>query len=321
MAVDTDNQIDMRMLEKVLLAKRVGRFLGVAAIEEERIAVENVARILSKDTNVSVREVLAFELRHYDKIPHDILDRIISDVEAVVGPFLLNTTCLDDIALAKLVPDVKETVRVHIAQRLDLGVNTQNSLAGYGGVPSISSMLDNSRVSFSKKTYNRIIDRFGQNPAVMDHMGLRNDLTKDLVVEIADKVSRKCKRHFFVQYGIEINPSALVIDTSNIDFMLAKIKGASSAQVHAFVADLRSQRNLNHELVVEMAEHGCLSFLESSLALLAGLPVGQVQEMMSLKNNKSFVKLMTMASVDKALAPRYLKIAKKCYGSTHELAA
>ena len=321
MAVDTDNQIDMRKLEKILLAKRVGRFLGSVVIEEERIAVENVARILSKDASVSVREVLAYELRHCARIPDDILDRIISDVEAVAGPFFIQTTYFDDAALAKLVPIVQESVRVHIAQRLDLGVITQHSLVSNGGIPSVSSMLDNRRVNFSRNTYDHIIDRFGDNPSLMDHMGLRGDLTKDLVVEISDKVSRKCKRHFFVQYGIEINPSAQVLDTSNIDFMLAKIKGASSAQVHAFVADLRSQRNLNHGLVVEMAEHGCVSFLESSLALLAGLPIGQVQEMMSLKNNKSFVKLMTMASVDKALAPRYLKIAKEYYSDQNDLAA
>ncbi len=312
---------DIIKLEKILLAKKVGLFLGNRSSVHERQAVENVARLLSKDTNISVREVLAYELRYCDVIPGDVVERIVSDVADVAGPFLRDTNYFEDKELADLVPTVEERVRSYIAERLDLGAITQNSIVETGGENSVSSLLDNYTVSLPKEVYNKVISRFGTNINLMDHMGLRPDLTKDLVHEIAGKVSKKCKQHFFIEYGIEINPTDIPLSSPNIQTLLSKIQGASAAQVHAFVADLRSQRNLSHGLVLEMSEHGCLSFLESSLALLAGLPISQVQDMLSLKNSKSFVKLMSMANVEQVLAPRYLKVAKRYYGDQGSLAA
>jgi uncharacterized protein (DUF2336 family) len=321
MIEETFGAADIARLEKILLAKKVGVFLEKTSSVRERTVVENVARILSRDSSISVREVMAHELRGCDYLPHDIVDHIISDISEISGPFLQATNYFDDEGLASLIPGLEEPARAYVAGRVDLGVETQKSLVTIGGEISVSNLLDNKRVRLSKNIYDTIINRFGTNVHLMDHMGLRSDLTKDLVREIADKVSKKCKRHIYVEYGIEINPVDVSDEPNNILTMLSRMRGASSAQVHAFVADLRSQRNLSHSLVLDMAENGCLPFLESSLALLAGLPVGQVQGMLALKNNKSFVKLMSMADVEKGLAPRYLKIAKRHYSSQPALAA
>ena len=318
---ETFGATDIVRLEKILLAKKVGVFLEKTPSVSERTVVENVARLLSRDSSISVREVMAYELRSCDYLPHDIVDPIVTDISDVSGPFLQATNYFDDKGLADLIPNLEEAARAYVADRIDLGVKTQKCLVSTGGEISVSNLLDNKRVRLSKSIYDTIITRFGTNIHVMDHMGLRRDLTKDLVREISDKVSKKCKRHFYVEYGVEINPVDIRDEADNTLKILNKMQGASAAQVHAFVADLRSQRNLSHSLVLDMAENGCLPFLESSLALLAGLPVGQIQEMLALKNKKSFVKLMSMANVEKGLAPRYLKIAKLYYSSQPELAA
>ncbi|UTW55016.1 DUF2336 domain-containing protein [Kordiimonas sp. SCSIO 12610] len=312
---------DIIKLEKILLAKKVGLFLGNTTKEHERIAVENVARILSKDSNTAVREVLAHELGSCTSVPEDIVERIVLDVAGVAGPFLRETSHFDDEGLSELISTLEDPVRAHIACRNDLGELSQKTIVDVGGELSVSSLMDNTKLRFSNTIYSTVVERFGTSVNVMDHMGLRTDLTKDIVSLISDKVSKKCKRNFYVQYGVEITPVETDQPSSEFQNLLARVKGASPAQVHACVADIRSQRNLTHTLVLEMAESDCLPFLESSLALMAGLPIGQVQDMMSLSNNKSFVKLMTMADVEKTLAPRYLQIAKKHYAAQKPLAA
>ena len=83
-------------LEKMMLAKKIGRFLTADQSDAERKGVEDAARVLVDDVSTQVREVLAFELRKCTILSHDIAEKIAKDIEQVAAPFLSLTTVFSD---------------------------------------------------------------------------------------------------------------------------------------------------------------------------------------------------------------------------------
>ncbi len=306
--------LDSVRMEKMLLAKRVGTFLATDQADEERAAVENVARVLAQDVCEHVRSVLAFELRKCRSLPHDIIESIACDIESVAGPFLEKSCAFRRNDLIRLIPKLEEYARVIIAQRGDLSHLVALSIASTGEEPSVSSLVRNDRLKLKEPTCDKVIQRFGENQVIMDQLGGRTDLPLSVVEVIASRVSEHCRATLIEHYAVAAEVASEVAKGSKMEVLVQNLMKSSPAQIHAYVTELRTNRRLNHLLVLEIAEKGCLPFMESALALEAGLPISRIREILTLEDPTAFVRLMDLASVSKILAPKYLRLAKRFFG-------
>jgi len=312
--------IDTVKIEKILLAKKVGQFLVQEQIDEERVEVEKVARRLASDVSVKVRRVLAFELRRCTYLVPDIAEKIAGDVEAVAGPFLAVTQAITDKAFLRLLPQLEDYAIAVLARRSDLSEFVVHALSQMGNEGSVRALVRNDHLRLGEPTCNIVVNRFGGNIHMMDQFSARSDLPVAVVERIVDKVSDHCRDMLVEQYAVSDEHAGQLMDSCKLEFLYEQLTGADAEQVHACVTELRSVRRLSHWMVVELAGRGCLTFMESALALEAGLPRGSVKKTLGLGDPSAFVKLMQMANVSKTMAPRFLKIAKEFYGS-NELAA
>lgn len=306
--------VDAVQLEKIVLAKRVGQFLVAEQAEEERATVENVARVLAQDVSPQVREVLAFELRKCSVLAHDLADKIARDVEMVSGPFLGETNVFTDKEWMRLVPALGEQALMTLARRSDLSETVSTAVATYGKEKSVTTLVRNDRLELPEKASGKVVDRFGDNVRMMDQLSARGDLPLSVVERIVNRVSAHCRDKLVEHYAVDQDVAGQIAEDNKIDALWEQLKTASPPQVHAFVTDLRNDRRLNYLLVVEIADRGSKTFLESSLALEAGLPLGRIREILTLEDPTAFVRLMQMANVSKAMAPRFLRLAKRFYG-------
>jgi len=303
--------VDAVQLEKIVLAKRVGQFLVKTQAEEERATVENVARVLAQDVSPQVREVLAFELRKCKVLAHDLADKIARDVEMVSGPFLGETNVFTDKEWMRLIPALEEHALITLARRSDLSETVSTAVATYGKERSVTTLVRNDRSELPEKASGKVVDRFSENVRMMDHLSARHDLPLSVVERIVNKVSTHCRDMLVSQYAIDSEVAGQIAEDNKIEALWEQLKTASPSQIHAFVTDLRNDRRLTHLLVVEIADRGCAPFMESSLALEAGLPVGRIREILTLEDPAAFVRLMQMANVSKTMAPRFLRLAKR----------
>ncbi|WP_308911657.1 DUF2336 domain-containing protein [Pseudokordiimonas caeni] len=305
--------IDSVKLEKMMLAKRVAKFLNGSQSDDDRIAVEDVARLLARDLSTQVREVLAFELRHCDVLPSDLAEKIARDVEDVASPFLSSTHAFNDETLAALIPSLAEHARVTIARRPDLGGLAVKALAEHSEAPGVTTLVRNDSVGLTQEACDAVVGRFGGDRRLMDQLSARADLPLVVVEQIIDKVSDHCRDTLMQHYAVDGTLAEKIAGGSRIEALWQQIANAAPQQVHALVNDMRKQKRLTHLLVAEMAERGSAAFLESSFALEAGLPIIQVREALNLKKAQDFVDLMKRIGVSKAMAPRFLNIARKLY--------
>ena len=310
MVLSLRSLVDTTSIEKIVLAKRVGQFLVGDQADVERRTVENVARVLAQDVSDHVREVLAFELRQCKKLPRDLLNKIIKDIEAVSGPFFGETSIFSNEELTALIPDLEEGVRVWLARRADLHEDVTVALATSGKEPSVTALLRNDRLVLGEQACGLVVSRFGSNRLMMDQMSVRSDLPLSMINMILEKVSDHCKRALTTHYNVALPATDIVVDKTMYEVLWQKVAQATPADIHVFVADLRVQRRLTHEVTLQMAQRGNIHFLVSALALEAGLPKARVQDILRLTDPPAFVRLMKMASVPQQYAPKFLGIAK-----------
>lgn len=302
--------IDSTKIEKILLAKKVGQFLSTEQADVERRTVENVARVLAQDISSQVRGVLAYELRQCSKLSRDLAKKIATDIEQVSGPFLQATRVFSADMLEQLVPELEDSVRAWIARRNELPENVIHKLATIGHEDSIAALLRNDCLELPEQACSMVIERFSDNRRVMDHMGARKDLPISVAERIIEKVSDHFKHVLVEHYYLDDEVAEEVSSASGYEVIWQQIKGATTAQVHAFVTDLKLRRRLTHETIVAMASRGSMTFLESALALKTGQTVDKIKRVMDLHDASDFVKLMKGAGVSDVLAPKYLGLIK-----------
>ena len=313
MSAGNNALVNIAKLEKMLLAKQVGQFLCGDHKAEERTTIEAVARKLAEDVCRYVRETLAFELRQCDDLAPDLAEKIAKDIEPVSCPFLEETNAFSTETLIRLIPQLQEYARAAIARRTDLNEDVQEALIKSSSEKGVTSLVRNDRIEMPEKSCTILVRRFQDNVRVMDQFSARNDLPLMIIEKIVNKVSSHCRNMLVETYAIQNVVADGLAEKTQFEAMWKKVAGATANQIHSYVTDLRDEKKLNHPLTIKIAKRGCLTFLESALALEAGLPTGRVKEMLNLEDQAAFVRLMQMANVDKKYAPQYLKIAKAHY--------
>ena len=310
MSIDPVKMVNADTLEKVVLTRRVSEFLHRSQEDAERSVIENVARTLAQDVATRVREALAFELRTCPYLPHDLAAKIATDVESVSGPFLATTTVFSDSQLAGLIPHLEEHAHVTIARRKDLGETTCNALATFGSEKSVSFLVRNENAPLNEAVLSKVVKRFPERQPLMDQLSARPDLPLSIVEEIVDKVSDKFRSLLEGQYGVSSDVSDAVMRSAASKTIWTMIENANPNQIHAYVSDLRVQKRLTIDLMLDMAEKGCIPFLESTLAFRSGLTLASARDMLHSGEPALFVALMKQADISKADAHTILQVLK-----------
>lgn len=308
MSINAVDVVNAATLEKIVLTQRVATFLNDFGTGEKRATIENLARLLAQDISLQVREALAFELRTCNMLPHDLAAKIASDVESVASPFLASTTAFSDMQLAGLIPHLEEHAHITIARRADVGPQACYAIASVGTDKSVSFIVRNDHLTLAEDVCNTVVNRFGMSQQMMDLLSQRIDLPLSIVENIIEKVSADCRDILISEYGVEPPMVDEIAHGTIHEAMWQQIVKATPAQVHGYVVDLRKEGRLTTDMTLEFAERGCMIFLESAIALEAGLTLGAVREALYSMDMAIFVRLMHSANISKAVANEYRQL-------------
>jgi len=316
MSMNAVDIVNAATLEKVVLTQRVAGFLNDNHSEDERAAIENVARMLAQDISLQVREALAFELRTCKHLPHDLAAKIASDVESVASPFLSSTEVFSDVQLAGLVPHLADHAHVTLARRSDIGPQTCLAIVTVGTDKTVSFIIRNDQIKIQEDAVATVTQRFGMNRDMMDLLAKRSDLPISALEKIIKKVSSRCRAELMKSYNLDPAIAEELTRNAQIEAIWRQVEKASPAQVHAYVIDLRKASRVTTDMVMEIADRGCLLFLESVLALDAGLTLGTVRNALYSVDVTAYVSLMQRANISKAAAHEYYRIIAN-HGDPH----
>lgn len=314
MSLDALDVVNAATLEKLVLTRRIATFLNEDQPASERMAIENVARLLAQDISVQVREALAFELRTCELLPQDLAAKIAADVEAVSRPFLKDTEAFTDQQLADLIPQLEEHAHVSIARRANLGPQACLAIVSFGSGKAVTFVVQNDHITLAEDACEELMGRFSADRQMMNKLARRIDLPISIVERIISHVSEDLREGLIAQYGLSVPVAQEIARATKYGAIWRQIEKASPSQVHAYVIDLRNQNRLTTDMVLEFAGNGCLSFMESALALEAGLTLGAVREALYGRDMSDFVRLMQQADISKAAAHDLYQIVSQQIG-------
>ena len=195
-----------------------------------------------------------------------------------------------------------------MARRSDIGPNTCHAIVTVGDEKSVSFIIRNDQVTLYENSCDVVLRRFRSNQYMMDQLSCRIDLPLSIVEELTHRVSEEYCRLLIKTYDLDATTAVEVTEHSFSSVVATQIENASPAQIHAYVIDLRKTGRLTHVMVLDMAKQGCLNFLESMLALEAGLTLAAVREALYSEDMADYVRLMQQANVCQFDAKEYRKI-------------
>lgn len=273
--------------------------------------VEKITWGLARDSDVQVRQKLSETLSACEKLPLDLAEEIASDVACVSAPFLTVTDAFTDKQMANLVPFLKEHAISILAQRPDIKAQTVYAIALAGEATSVTHLVSNKIIVLSEKTVQKILERFEDNQYLIDILASRLDLPPGTVKNIIGLVSDIALSNLNKNYAVNGSLAAVKMDISDTDWLHSQIRDADPHQIHSIAINLRQRGKLKHHQILQVAELGFVPLLESTLALEAGETLGNVRDILTLKDKAAFVKLLQQAGFNKNLGPHVLRIVKK----------
>ena len=313
LGLDTATQVEPARLRRVALAKRVGAFLSNDNSPEEIQAVTDLARVLAKDIELSVRSTLAFELRTSEHVPKDLAIRIAQDVEDVSTPFLKSTPVLTDEDLSEMIPALAEYARVAIARRDQLGSRTIDSLIKHGGAPSIARLARNQMSIINEQQMTALFGRFEGSPLVLEALSRRVDLPIQVVQRLIGSVADGAKEVLTERYGVTATAARQVTQSAGRAALFKKLHDASLDQTRAFVSDMRSENKLTDAFIIDAAKEGLTAFVESAIALKAGLTIGEARATLLGGEPSKVIPLLRDSGIGRENMASLIRELAKCY--------
>jgi|GEM_PF-771640 len=302
--------------ERVALARKAGEQLFPQNRDKEKYAAACLlAEALASDLCLQVRETLAFELRKYTRLPKTIITKIACDTDEVAVPFLRVTPALSDSLMAELIPLLSDNAHLAIAVRSDIGAKASRQLICHANDNAALTVIGNPSVRIDDTLASMVLDHFGDNAKVIEAVAKRPNLPLSIVTRILHQVGDKLQKELCRQYGVDPAVAETVTVNSMHEAIWRQIRHATPGQVHAHVIDLRQNDKLGPDLMLAMADRGCLAFLESALAASAGRTLTEIRETLHLANLKQFRELMRKCKLEDHHVERTLKLARRHYGA------
>jgi len=296
------------------LARKIGRLLpNLSAIEASRVQemAFEVMELMARDQLPRVRAILAEELKHSDRVPHDIVRRLAFDVELIVSaPILEYSPLLSDEDLLEIIASgTASEALAAIARRKDVSAPVSDAVVATLDVPAVAALLANTSAQIREDTLDAIIDHAAGAETWHGPLVMRNELSVRAIRRISQFVASSlvnilADRHQLPRDFAEDLQKAV---RQRIDVTPTQSDAWTAVER---VEELFAAGKLDDNCIAEAIERGERDFVQAALAARAKLPPAVVAKIMEAKSPKGVTALAWKAALPMRLAMRLqLRIA------------
>jgi uncharacterized protein (DUF2336 family) len=253
--------------------KIAAAFAGQTLSDDERRLAEEIFRIMVRDAEVRVREALSENLSETDALPHDVARTLADDVASVALPMLESSGVLTDEDLLEIVRSSDATRQTAIAGRKQVSETLSDALIDEGDEGVVARLVGNENAAISEAGLDRVIDRFGESPAVQAPLVDRSALPVRIAERLVSVVSDELQARLISRQGDRADLAANLILKARERATVGLSMASSEEQVAELIGSLQSSGRLTPSLVIRAVCMGDAIFFEHALAALSGVPV------------------------------------------------
>ena len=283
------NRQDVEILQKSRdiasksnIAQKVGKYYSSDNISPgNRLLAENIFRLLVKDTEIKVREVLADTLKYSNDLPHDIIDSIIKDKDSVALPFIQYYSSLTDDDLISILKASNLSKQKAVAKRKKLNSKISSFIADNCTDEVIEKLITNETAEIPNQAFENIINKYPENDILKKGIIYRENLPFEVIEKIISHISYKLKAYLVLNHNLPQDfASDLINEIKEKLTLKVSEEYSQDDQIRDFVQHLYKANRLTYSLVTRAICAGDLMFFEHALSFLAEMPVANVRKIL-----------------------------------------
>ena len=251
---------------------------GLYSESETRLANE-IFRLLLKDTEVKVRQIMAEALKTNIQAPHDIVWALANDRAEVAVPVLQYSQVLSEEDLIALVRATREHPKLKaIASRESISKQLSHELIEKRDYDITRELLANKGASIADTSMDIILEEFAKENSVLEELVLRGGLPYDFAERLFTTVSDVLKKQLTRKYRLSKHLVEEVAVGARETAMLQFISPwMSQNDINHLVDEMHRNKRLTDSVIIRSLCIGDLRFFETAIAKRVGIPVSNAR--------------------------------------------
>lgn len=259
-------------------AKVAGQFTGGSLSDTERAAAEDIFRLMMRDVEVRVRESLARAVKESSDLSHDIAVSLAKDVDQVALPILAYSSVLTDEDLIEIVREAGPKKQQAIATRSEVSAGVSEALVERGDEDAVHLLVSNHGADIPENSLEKVLDKFGDQERLHGPLAARPKLPLRVAERMVSMVSDSLQEHILTKHALRPGLVSDLVMASRERATVSFLDGrATDESVLDLVRQLATNNRLTASIILRALCLGDLRFCETSLAVLAGVPVMSAQ--------------------------------------------
>jgi uncharacterized protein (DUF2336 family) len=283
------------------LARKIGRlFPGLLEAEQKQLRDLTIATLekLARDTETSVRAILAEEIKDCDCVPKAVVQLLARDrAPEVSAPVIEFSPLLDDRDLIEIVAAARAgSVLSAVARRKKLPENVSDAVAATFDTEAVAALLANADASIRTKTLDRIISHASEIAEWHGPLVLRAELSTGGALRLARFVASALIDSLAAREGL---------DDSTRDRLKRKCEDRRKSELKAEIAGVDAAvraGTLDEAFVAEAVEACRKETVVRALCVLAKIDEALVRRILEARSAKAATALAWRAGLSMRVA-------------------
>lgn len=298
---------------KATVARKIGAAYKEKTFSAQAVKLaEDIFRIMVRDTEIKVREVLSDSLKHCADLPKDVVAAIINDKDSVAVPFLQYYTSLTNEDMIKILNMPGINKQKAIAKRDGLSAEVSQYIAEKCPGEVVSELVSNEKADIREQAFDTIATKYAENDEIKERLVHRSELPVSVIEKIVDKLSYRLKTYLVLNHNLPKDLASNLVDEVKEKITLSISEEYSSDnQIEELVHQLYKANRLTPGLVVRSICLGDLKFFEYAIVYLSETPIAEVRKILFNSQADFMIRnLLRKAFIPKSVFPAIFSALK-----------
>ena len=241
--------------------------------ESETALARDIVRLMAKDVEVSVRQALSENLRGATRLPHDVALRLANDIESVALPVLEHSHVLSDADLVEIIRSGGAGKQEIIAGREGISESITDVLTDVGNEKVVAKLMDNATAQINETSMNKVVDRFTTSDVVKEKMVKRPTLPPAVTERLVTLVADNMRDYLVAHHHVSPTIAADIVMQSRERTVVGLTGKSTTEELEKLIIQMNKNGRLTPSLVLRALCMGDVAFFETSIAVLANVPL------------------------------------------------
>jgi uncharacterized protein (DUF2336 family) len=247
--------------------------------ESEIQLANEIFRLLLKDTETKVRQLMAEELKSSLSVPHDIIWALANDRSEVAVPILQYSYVLSEDDLIAIVQATRDHPKLAaIASRESISKELSHALVQTGDHDVVKKVLTNRNATLADTTVELVLDEFERDSNILAELvyrgGLAHSFAEKLFAHVSDTLKKQLTKKYRINKHVVDDAAENARETALLQFISPWM---SQQDITRLVDQMHRSQRLTDSVIIRSLCIGDLRFFESSIARRVGIPVSNAR--------------------------------------------